>query len=132
MDVCFSRLNSFTFDIFRPSITDYAVLDLFVVKVLTGSWNYNFFSIYQQKWYSTNMNEFTVSTKKLIRYLSSENTGVSRCIEDPSAVVWSLVGLLSLWHIPHFHSQFYVINVSSLIKTGALQYANDFSLINVH
>ena len=25
----------------------------------------------------------------------------------PSAVVCSMVGLLSLWHIPHFHSQFY-------------------------
>ena len=26
----------------------------------------------------------------------------------PSAVVCSMVGLLSLWHIPHFHSQFYI------------------------
>ena len=25
----------------------------------------------------------------------------------PSAVVCSVVGLLSLWHIPYFHSQFY-------------------------
>ena len=25
----------------------------------------------------------------------------------PSAVVFSMIGLLSLWNIPHFHSQFY-------------------------
>ena len=28
----------------------------------------------------------------------------------PTAVVSTMVGLLSLWHIPHFHSQFYYSN----------------------
>ena len=31
----------------------------------------------------------------------------------PLAVVCSMVGLLSFWHIPHFHSQFYLIWLTS-------------------
>ena len=34
----------------------------------------------------------------------------------PSAVVCSMVGLLSLWHIPHFHSQFYSWECAILFK----------------
>ena len=35
--------------------------------------------------------------------------GALKTCWGPSAVVCSMVGLLSLWHIPHFHSQYYII-----------------------
>ena len=36
----------------------------------------------------------------------------------PSSVVCSMVELLSLWHIPHFHSQFYYQYEGTSIKKG--------------
>ena len=46
-------------------------------------------------------------------YLGAGISNVEKCTLKtcwwPSAVVFYLVGLLSLWHIPHFHSQFYWI-----------------------
>ena len=47
----------------------------------------------------------------------------------PSAVVSSLIRLLSLWHIPHFHSQFYHIslNICSCSKTCQFDFFDIFS-----
>ena len=61
-------------------------------------------SLYKKTWF-----KILMYWQNKIDLLKTSNDWLS------SAIVCSVVGLLSLWHIPHFHSQFYYICVDDYV-----------------